>query len=319
MPRLRLLAHRARGAARGAGADGGRRAARAAQATGQGRPRGPVREQPGDLLPDRVRAGLVVEHRPRTARGGGPRTRDAGGGGRGAPRPGREHQAVPAVRPQLRVLLRGPVPRRRPGHRLRAGRAEPGRRHVPEALRGQQPGDRPGQGQRRRGRADPARDLPPGLRAGRHRGEALDGDVLLQPGQRHARLAGPVAADHGAPRRVGLRGRRRLRLGRRARPGRGGEGRAGPRDAAAARLERPGAGRRGARRGPRRGRARRRGAPDAAPGRPCRDRGPAGHRRRPRGAPRPGPRRRARGSGAAQERRAAPARSAARREGRRGG
>ncbi len=49
---------------------------------------------------------------------------------------------------------------------------------------------------------------------------AVDGDVLLQPGQRHVRLAAPVAAHHGAARRVGLRRAGRLRLGRRARPGR---------------------------------------------------------------------------------------------------
>ncbi len=98
-----------------------------------------------------------------------------------------------------------PAPRRRPGYGVRAGRAEPGRRHVAQALRGQQPGDRPGAGQRRRGRAHAARDLPAGLRADRDGGAAVDGDVLLQPGQRHARLAGPLAADHGAARRVGLR------------------------------------------------------------------------------------------------------------------
>ncbi len=39
-------------------------------------------------------------------------------------------------------------------------------------------------GQRRRRRAHPARDLPAGVRAGGRRGPAVDGDVLLQPGQR---------------------------------------------------------------------------------------------------------------------------------------
>ena len=48
----------------------------------------------------------------------------------------------------------------------------------------------------------------------------MDGDVLLQQGQRHLRLPAPVAAHRGAARRVGLRGRRGLRLGRGARPGR---------------------------------------------------------------------------------------------------
>ncbi len=46
----------------------------------------------------------------RTAGGGGPRRGGARRGGRGAARPGHQHQAVAAVRPQLRVLLRGPLP-----------------------------------------------------------------------------------------------------------------------------------------------------------------------------------------------------------------
>ena len=62
------------------------------------------------------------------------------------------------------------------------GRAEPGRRHLAEALRGQQPGDRPAAGQRRGRRADAARDLPARVRARRHRGAAVDGDVRLQQG-----------------------------------------------------------------------------------------------------------------------------------------
>ncbi len=50
------------------------------------------------------------------------------------------------------------------------------------------------------------------------RGEALDPHVLLQQGQRHLRLAEPVAAHRRAARRVGLRGPRDVRLGRRRRP-----------------------------------------------------------------------------------------------------
>ena len=110
--RVGLLAHRGGGAAGHPGDHGVRRAARAAQAARRGRPRRAVGGSvPGDLLPDRVGAGVVVGRRPaapgrRGARPGGPRR-----GRRGPARPGHQHQAVAAVRPQLRVLLRGPAAR----------------------------------------------------------------------------------------------------------------------------------------------------------------------------------------------------------------
>ena len=102
---------------------------------------------------------------------------------------------------------------------------------------------------RRGRRADAARDLPAGVRAGRHGVPAVDGDVLLQQGQRHVRVGEPVAAHRGAARGVGLRGARGVRLGRGPRPGRRARGRAGPGDAAQPAAQ-PRAGRRG---GPRRG------------------------------------------------------------------
>ena len=59
------------------------------------------------------------------------------------PRAGDQHQAIAARRPHLRVLLGGPAAHRRPRHRLRAGRAEHRSRHLAQALRREQPGDRP--------------------------------------------------------------------------------------------------------------------------------------------------------------------------------
>ena len=188
---------------------------------------------PGHLLPDRVRARLVVGPRagPRGRRGA--RRGGAGAGRRGRARAGHQHQALAAVRPQLRVPLRGPVPRRRAGRGARRGHAEPGRRHLAQALRRQQPGDRPAAGQRRGRRAHPARDLPARVRARGHRGAAVDGDVRLQQGQRHLRLRAPLAAHRGAARRVGLRRAGGVRLGRGARPGGRAGRRARPGDAAA--------------------------------------------------------------------------------------
>ena len=71
---------------------------------------------------------------------------------------------------------------------------------------------------RRGRRAHPARDLPAGVRARRDAGPALDRDVRVQQGQRHVRVRAPLAAHRDPARRVGVRGPRRVRLGRRARP-----------------------------------------------------------------------------------------------------
>ncbi len=109
-----------------------------------------------------------------------------------------------------------------------------------EALRRQQPGGRPAAGERRGRRAHAARDLPAGLRARGHRGAAVDGDVRLQQGERHLRLRAPLAAHRGAARRVGLRGTRRLRLGRGPRPGGRARCRARPGDATGEEPQRAG-------------------------------------------------------------------------------
>ena len=92
--------------------------------------------------------------------------------GRGcAARPGRQHEAHAAVRAQLRVLLRRPLPGRRAGGQLHQRRAEQGRGHVAQALRRQQPGDPSASViDASRRRAHPARDLPAGLRDGGQEG-----------------------------------------------------------------------------------------------------------------------------------------------------
>ena len=148
-----------------------RRPARPAPAAGRGRPRRPRRQRAGDLLPDGLGAGLVVGPRPGAQRRRGGRS---GGSGSRASRScsgpastssaRRCAGATSSTSPRTR-LVSGVL-----GAALVRGPAVPGRRGVGEALRGQQPGDRPAAGQRRRRRAHAARDLPAGLRAGRDAG-----------------------------------------------------------------------------------------------------------------------------------------------------
>ena len=101
-------------------------------------------------------------------------------------RPGREHRPRPAQRPQLRVLRRGPVPRRPDRRRGDQGHPEPARHRDGQALRAEQPGDQPHDGLLRRRRADDARDLPAGVRGGGQAGPRRLGHVLLQPHQRRS-------------------------------------------------------------------------------------------------------------------------------------
>ncbi|KAL7710345.1 hypothetical protein N2W54_005892 [Lotmaria passim] len=160
------------------------------------------------VLPHRRRAGVDVEpqhggegwqgHRQGVPRG---ERVDAAGAGQ-------QHQAVAAVRAQLRVLLRGPVRRGPAGRRLREGRAEPGRRCDAEALLRQQPGDIPLLDQRADRRAHDARDLPRRLREHREGGAAVEHHGVLQPREQRVRRVEPPPADGRAARRVRLQGLR---------------------------------------------------------------------------------------------------------------
>ena len=86
---------------------------------------------------------------------------------------------------------------------------------------------------------------------------AVDRDVRVQQGQRHVRVREPLAAHRDAARRVGVRGARRLRLGRRARPRARARRRPRPADARRGPASRRGGRGRRPRRLARRGRARR--------------------------------------------------------------
>ena len=152
----------------------------------------------------------------RDGRGRGPRARQARD-----PRPRAEHPENAAVRPQLRLLRRRPVARR-PHHRgLREGHAGRADDRLSQALRRQQPGAGPRLDRRAGGRAAAPGDLPAGVRGGSARGRGARGDGCLQQGPRRAHGPQRLPAQPGAQARVGLRGRRHLRLGRHPRHPRG--------------------------------------------------------------------------------------------------
>jgi hypothetical protein len=202
---------------------------------------------------------------------------------RGA-RAGREHRTARLQRPLRRVLRRGSAPRR-PDRRGRgAGYPGPARDRHGQALRAEQPGDRPLGWRLDRLGARHAGDLPARVRDGDPGGRGGIGDVLLQPRERHLRLREPLPARRRPPQGLGVHRLRHVGLGGTpqhgaGRPGRDGHGHArnGLRAGHQGVLRREAQGRGGERRGPRTG-ARRHGPPNPVhdvqgrPLRPSRDR-----------------------------------------------
>ena len=185
-------------------------------AGGVGGQPGACGKRAGRVLPHGERRGMLVRRGPRAHDGRGAGRRGARAGrGRGAGA-WREHEAQPLVRPQLRVLQRGPAFGRRAGGRLHRGRAEPGRGNVAQALRLQQPGDEPADRGRGRGRARAARAVPGAVPHRGGEGPALDDDDGVQPAGWRVLLRERRASGARA-RRMGLRRRLRERLGRRER------------------------------------------------------------------------------------------------------
>ena len=175
-----------------------------------------------DGVPGRDAARVLVGHRARDPRGtgdgqGSPRVRR-----RRAARPGDEHPQEPALRQELRVLLRRPAGNREDGGRHGEWRPVERGWHVDQALRRQQRRDRAERARHPRQRAGAARDLPRRLPDRGAGGSALDGDVVLQPDQRHLYPREPRSPDDDPAERLGLRGLRDDRLGRRPGPGRAG-------------------------------------------------------------------------------------------------
>ena len=146
----------------------------------------------GRRHPEPARHVAADDHRPRRRLRPRPGARlrrhhRLGDGDAGPARPGGPRR-VPAShhdrRPQLRVLLRGPVPVRRDGGRGDQGDPGARRDRHGQALRGQRSGVRAVPGQRRGGRARAARALSAAVRdAGQGRRDRRDHE-RLQPGAR---------------------------------------------------------------------------------------------------------------------------------------
>ncbi len=190
MPGLRLLAHGAGGAARHPGDHGVRRPARAAQAARRGRPCRHLRQPAGDLLPDRVGARVVLGRR-----AGAPRRRGARAGGAGAGRGASCSARVSTSSgPRCAGATSSTSPRTRCspgvlGAAMVDGVQSQGVGTSRQALRGQQPGDRPAAGQRADVDERTLREIYlAGFEYVVTAGAAVDGDVRLQPGQRDVRL-----------------------------------------------------------------------------------------------------------------------------------
>ena len=134
---------------------------------------------------------------------------------RGDPRPGLprapgahgQHPPIASGRPQLRVLLGGPVPHGPDRRRVHQGGAGRWNRHDHQALRGQRLGVRAQHDRFSRPGACAAGDLPEALRDGRRGGGTVGADGRLQQGERQLRLRAPRPADRGPVRRMGVRRR----------------------------------------------------------------------------------------------------------------
>ena len=186
MPRLRLLAHRAGRAARDAGDDGADGPHGLRKQPDEADHAGLAGSDPATCFP--TACALASSWDPTCVR----RVGEALGretqarGGRGAARPGRQHQAVAAVRPQLRVLLRGPLLAGVLAAAFVQGVQSQG---VGTSLKHFAANNQ--ETDRMRVSADvderTLREIYlPAFERVVTRGAAVDGDVLLQPGQRHA-------------------------------------------------------------------------------------------------------------------------------------
>ena len=233
VPGLGLLAHR-RGVAAGHPCDDGlRRPARTAQATRGRRPRRPRGSLPATCFPTASALGSSWDPE-LVARVGA--ALGAGGAGRRASRccsgPGINIKRSPLCGRNFEYFSEDPRGLRRARRRLVAGRAGAGRRHlVKHFAANNQETDR------LRVSADvderTLREIYlPGFERVVTAGPAVDGDVLLQQGERHLRLRSTTGCSPRCCATSGVSTGWCVRLGRGARPGRRAGRRPGPGDAA---------------------------------------------------------------------------------------
>ena len=220
--RGRPLAHGRGAEARHPRAEGHRRSRGCAGRAMDGPRRGvvPVRHRARRDLEPGARAHGRRAHRRRGAAQGRARAARADG----------QHPPASARGPQLRVLLRGPVPLRAPGRRVHQRRAVDRCRLLREALRRERLRVRAHDDQLGARRADVARDLARAVRGRGARSARVVGDGGVQPRARHVLQRAPAARRSPAP-GVGIRRRDHVGLVRHAQHRARGERGARPRDA----------------------------------------------------------------------------------------